>query len=227
MAAPVASEIRLPDDSGNTGKRVRTQTRDLGGGIIRHEHVFVLVSKRSTLGIYYAASGTLTIPTAAQNGGTTGLFWLFNPVGSLVHLAVRRIATQIQFTVTSAIDVSVPRLALSLFTFTGTASGPQVTPAKRLSSDPTPVGNLRTASTGLSVAVGAMVKSDFPPINATPTSATIQTFLVPAISNDWDPPDDEMPILKPGEGIVCWSADASTTANRRTSTDLVWEEFEP
>jgi len=225
MAAPVASKIILPTDTGNAGKNVRTQTRVIGADTV-HEHFFVPSTVRNRLGIYYAASGTLTIPTAAQNGGTTGLFWLFNPVGSSVKMAIRRLATQIQFTVTTAADLAVPRLAFSLFTFTGTASGAQVTPAKRASADANPVGNLRTASTGLTVTLGAMIKSDFPPIISTPSSATIQVMFPPTISNDWDPPEEEQPILLAGEGIVCWSADASTTANKRTSTDLVWEEFE-
>jgi hypothetical protein len=223
VAAPVAALIKLPDDSGNTGKQVRTQTRVIGGQTV-HEHYFVPSTARSRLGVYYAASGTLTIPTTAQNGTTTGLFWLFNPVGSGRNMAVRRFATQIQFALMTAIDVSVPRLAFNLFTLTGTASGAAVTAARRTSADPAPVGNLRTASTGLTITLGAMLKSDFPPINASATSAAA---LTPAYSNDWDPPEEEQPILLPGEGIVCWSADASTTANKRTSTDLVWEEFEP
>jgi hypothetical protein len=226
MAAPIADKIILPNDSGNTGKKVRTQTRVVGADTV-HEHFFIPESRRSRLGIYYAASGTLTIPTAAQNGTTTGLFWLYNPIGSAVRMAVRRIAAQIAFAVTTAVDVSLPRLALSLVTFTGTGSGTLITPAKRASIDAAAVGNLRTASTGLAVTLGAMIKSDFPPINPTATSATIQAHMPPTIPNDWDPPEEEQPILLPGEGIVCWSADASTTANRRLSTDVVWEEFEP
>lgn len=225
MAAPVASKIILPLDSGNTGKNVRTQTRVVGADTV-HEHFFILESRRSRVGIYYAASGTLTIPIAAQNGGTTGLFWLYNPVGSAVKMAVRRLATQIQFAVTTAVDLTVPRLAFSLFTFTGTGSGAQITPAKHASSDASPVGNCRTASTGLTVTIGAMIKSDFPPILPTASSATVQANMPPTISNDWDPPEEEQPILLAGEGLVCWAADASTTANRRTSTDLIWEEFE-
>lgn len=225
MAAPVASKIILPLDTGNTGKNVRTQTRVVGADTV-HEHFFIPTSLRSRLGIFYAASGTLTIPTAAQNGGTTGLFWLYNPVGSAVKMAIRRFATQVQFNVTTAVDVSLPRLAFSMFTFTGTGSGAQITPAKHASTDAAAVGNLRTASTGLTVTVGAMIKSDFPPILPTASSATIQANMPPTISNDWDPPEEEQPVLLAGEGIVCWSADASTTANRRTSTDLIWEEYE-
>ena len=40
MAAPIANKIILPDDSGNTGKKVRTQTRVVGADTV-HEHFFV------------------------------------------------------------------------------------------------------------------------------------------------------------------------------------------
>lgn len=225
MAAPVANKIILPLDTGNTGKNVRTQTRVVGADTV-HEHFFIPETRRSRTGLYYVTSGTLTIPTAAQNGGTTGLFWIYNPIGSTIKMALRRFAAQISFTVTTAVDVSVPRLALSLFTFTGVGSGAQITPAKRQTSDATAQGNLRTASTSLAVAIGAMIKSDFPPILPTATSATVQANMVPSTSNDWDPPEEEQPVLAAGEGLVCWSADASTTANKRVSVDLIWEEFE-
>lgn len=133
---------------------------------------------------------------------------------------------QTQFTVLSAVDVTVPRQAVSLFTFSGVGSGALIVAAKRESTDIAPVGNFRSAMTGLTISLGAMIKSDLPAVNATASSATIQSFPVPATSNDWDPPEEEQPVLRAGEGMAFWSADASTTANRRFSVDLAWEEFE-
>lgn len=225
MAAPVADKIILPLDTGNTGKKVRSQTRTVGADSV-HEHFFIPISRRSVTGIYYATSGTIAFPTSAHNVTATGYGWFYNPVGSAIKIGVRRIAIQTQFAVLSAIDVTVPRQAVSLFTFTGTGSGTLITPAKRDSTDAAAVGNFRTAVTGLTVTLGAMIKSDLPAVNATPTSATIQAFPVPATSNDWDPSEDEQPVLRAGEGIAFWSADASTTTNRRFSVDLAWEEFE-
>lgn len=226
MAAPIANKIILPLDTGNTGKNVRTQTRVVGADTV-HEHFFILESRRSRLGIYYGTSGILTIPIAAHTPATTGFFWFINPVASGRNIALRRWATQIQFAVLSAVDVTVPRQAMALCTFTGTPSGAVIAAAKRASVDATPVGSIRTAMTGLTVTPGAMIKSDMPPINATASSATIQANLIPAVANDWDPVEEEQPILLPGEGIVCYSADGSTTANRRLSVDFAWEEYEP
>jgi hypothetical protein len=226
MAAPVASKIILPSDTGNAGKNVRTQTRTVGADVV-HEHFFIPETRRSRLGMYYGTTTVLTIPTTAQNGTSTGLIWFINPIGSGRNIGLRRWVAQIQFAVLSAIDVSLPRIALSLFTFTGTASGASLTAAKRTSADPTPVGSIRTAMTGLTVTLGAMIKSDFPPVNATASSTTVQANFVPATANDWDPDEEEQPILLPGEGLLFWSADVSTTANRRASADFIWEEFEP
>ncbi len=225
MAAPIADKVILPLDTGNTGKKVRTQTRVVGADTV-HEHYFIPTSKRSVLGVYYATSGTIAFPTAAHNVTATGYGWFYNPVGSAVKVALRRTFTQTQFTVTSAVDVTVPRQAMSLFTFTGVGSGTLITPAKRISTDAAAVGNFRTAVTGLTVTLGAMIKSDFPSINPTATSATIQANMIPAGTQEWDPPEDEQIILLAGEGVAFWSADASTTANRRWSVDICWEEFE-
>jgi hypothetical protein len=222
MAAPVANKIQLPLDTGNTGKLVRTQTRVIGADTV-HEHFFVPSTSRNRLGIYYATSGTLTIPITAQNGTTTAFFWFINPIASGRNIALRRWIAQIQFALLTAVDVTVPREALSLCTFTGTASGATIAAAKRASADQAPVGSIRTAVTGLTVTLGAMIKSDFPPVNASASSAAVAT---PSTANDWDPPEEEQPVLVPGEGLVCWSADASTTANRRLSVDFIWEEFE-
>lgn len=225
MPAPVASKIILPLDSGNTGKNVRTQTRVVGPDTV-HEHFFIPISARSRLGVYYGHSGIQTIPTGATNGTTTGNFWLYNPVGSSVKMALRRLREVIQFTVTSAVDVSVPRIQYNLFTFTGTGSGTQITPAKRDSTDAAPVGNLRTAMTGLTIILGAAIRAALPPIISTASSATIQANQLAQVGPAWDMDEDEMPVLRAGEGIVCWTPDAATTANRRFTSDLIWEEFE-
>jgi hypothetical protein len=225
MAAPVANKIILPLDTGNTGKNVRTQTRVVGADTV-HEHFFIPISKDSKLGLYKAHSGVLTIPTAAHNGTTTGHLWFFNPVGNTVKARLRTLVEAMQFTVLTAVDVSVPRSLYSLFTFTGTASGAAITPAKRDSVDAAATCTLRTASTGATVTLGASIRGLLPPINATASSATIQANMPPALSPPWDPDEEECLVLRAGEGVVLWAADAGTTANRRLLSDWEWEEFE-
>lgn len=226
MAAPVADKVQLPVDTGNTGKKVRTQTRTVGADSV-HEHFFIPISSRSKLGVYSAHSGVLTMPVAATNGGTTGYFWLINPVGSTVKLALRKIEGMIQFALTTGVDVTVPRTQFALCTFTGTASGAALTLAKRDSTDTAAQGSVRTASTGLTVTLGALIKSWLPPINATASSATIQANMPPTVCPEYEPGmEDDQFVLRAGEGIVCYSPDAATTANRRLIVNLAWEEYE-
>jgi hypothetical protein len=225
VAAPIADKIILPLDTGNTGKKVRTQTRVVGADTV-HEHFFIPTSKDSKVGLYRAHSGILTIPTGAHNGTTTGHLWFMNPVGSTVKGRLRRLRETTQV-VSGAIDLTAPRQLFSLFTFTGVASGATITPAKRDSTDAAPTCTLRTASTGITPTLGATIRhTGIPSIVATLASATVQVMLPPSIYPPWDPDEEECPVLRAGEGVVLWSADASTTANRRLFSDWAWEEFE-
>jgi hypothetical protein len=225
MAAPVADKVLLPLDTGNTGKKVRTQTRTVGADSV-HEHFFIPISKDSKTGFYRAHSGILTIPTSAHNGTSTGHLWFFNPVGNTIKARIRRLRETGQV-VAGAIDLTAPRQLFNLFTFTGTASGTAITPAKRDSTDAAATCTLRTASTGATVTLGAVIRhTGIPGIVATASSATVQTMLPPNIYIPWDPDEEECIVLRAGEGVVLWSADASTTANRRLFSDWAWEEFE-
>jgi len=223
VAAPIADKIILPLDTGNTGKKVRTQTRVIGADTV-HEHFFIPISARSTLGIYWATVPYFTPPTTVQNGVTTGAWWLFVPIGSAMRTAVRRWSAMMNLVV-AAIDLVAGEFRYSLFTFTGTASGAQITPGKRDSTDVAPVTNLRTASTGLTVTLVATIYEE---MGAVIASATAVGPGLPAIvGNERNPGDEKTEItLRPGEGVVEWSALALTTANRRRTTNVAWEEYE-
>lgn len=222
MAAPVAAKIILPLDSGNTGPKVRTQTRVVGADTV-HEHYFVPISERNYLGKYSATIPQIAVPIAIHTPATTGFAWLYNPVGSAVKMSIKKIVATCQFAVL-AVDLLPGELSYSLFTFTGTGSGALITPAKRRSTDAAAIGNLRTAMTGLSVSVGAK-------INAGP----YQTMdLVTGGAGHWNPyvdewlndNEDDETVLLAGEGIVVWHSVAVTTANRRLNLTAYWGEFE-
>ena len=226
MAAPTADKVLLPLDTGNTGKKVRTQTRVVGADTV-HEHFFIPISKDSITGFYRAHSGILTIPASAHNGTTTGHLWFQNPVAGTRVARLRKLNETVQC-VSGAIDLTAPRQLFSLFTFTGSASGAVLTPAKRDSNDAAATCDIRTAVTGMTTAIaGTFRHAGIPAVNATLASATIQVSLMPVIGEAWDPDEEECVVIRPGQGVVLWSADASTTANRRLFSDWAWEEFEP
>src|SRR6185295_11874006 len=90
----------------------------------------------------------------SAHGATAGFFWLINPVGSTVQVRIKRIDCMSQLT-SALVATSAPRISVERVTFTGTASGASVTPAKQFTTDAINVGSLRTASTGLSLSAGA------------------------------------------------------------------------
>lgn len=219
MAAPVANKVVLPDDSGNAGKKVRTQTRVVGADTV-HEHFFISQHPHLVTGMYYYHSGILTVPTAAHNGTTTGHIWGINPSGSTIRAAIRSIYGQAS-NIAAAADLLYARQLFSLITFTGTASGATLSPAKRASTDAAAQFSMRTASTGLTVTLGNPFRHMVPPIQVGTTGVGMfPTNVFP----ERDPVVDEMVELRTGEGFVLWSADASTAANKRLSCDFIIEE---
>lgn len=222
MSAPVADKIILPLDTGNTGKKVRTQTRVVGPDTV-HEHFFIPQSSRSVLGKYKASTGLLTVPAAVQNGTTTGYCWLANPVGSAVKMGVQRITMTSNFIVL-AVDLLTGEVRFSRNTFTGVGSGTSVTPAKRDSTDATAVGTLFLTSATWAQTLGAAFWNQ-----------QYQTMdLVTGGAGHWHPyvhefiaeKEEDQIVLRAGEAIAVWHSIAVTTSNRRAAINFAWEEFE-
>ena len=222
MAAPIADKIILPLDTGNTGKKKRTQTRVVGADTV-HEDFVIPISDRKVTGSYKASSGTLTVPAAVHNGTTTGFLWLYNPVGSTIKMAVKRISWNCQF-IALAVDLLGGELRFNLFTFTGTGSAGLLTPAKRDSADAAAQGNFRTASTSMTCSLGGAFYGMQYPVSQLATGGAGSW---PPTLNEWNPDSETGEIiLRPGEGIVMWHAIAVTAANRRLFVNVSWEEFE-
>lgn len=218
MAAPIAGFAQLPTDSGNTGKKMRTQTRTIGADTV-HEHFFVPSSSRELLGSYVAHSGVFTVQATAQTLPTAFLY-VFNPVGNTRNMALTAIEVLSQLGSALAAPTS-PRLLWKRFTFTGTASGAQITPGKLDSTMPTATCNVRTASTGLSITTGADMICSFPI-----ASATAVGYSPPQMDEWFEDVESNQIILRAGEGILFYQPDAGTTADtRRIIVTVKWDEF--
>jgi hypothetical protein len=221
MVAPVADMIQLPLDTGNTGKKKRTQTRVVGANTV-HEDFVVISDPRDVINSFKANSAQITIPAAAQNGTTTGLLWVYNPVSSAVVMQISQLHVMSQF-VALAVDLLAGDLRCSRFTFTGVNSGAQVTPAK---VDTAKAANVGQVATAWATAVATLV--------ATVDATLLQTMdLVTGGAGHWNPMEDKFDasgeheefLLRPGEGLVFWNASAVTTANRRVLISAAWDEF--
>lgn len=227
MAAPVAGFVQLPTDSGNTGKKIRTQTRVVGADTV-HEHHFVPISVRKIDGLYYVVSSVLATVAAADNGTTAArLGWLEMPVGGSKRGRLRKVTVEWALGAAVGADATVmfSPITAARFTFTGTASGALITPAKRHPSDATNSANLRTASTGMTVLLaGVAMRNGLVPFIDFATAAG----WAPTVRGDcaWNPgTEDEYLDFGPGEGIVFYQADAGNTTYR-SIVNLAWDEYD-
>lgn len=227
MAAPLASFVQLPLDTGNTGKKIRTQTRVVGADTV-HEHFFIPISFRKIDGIYsFAATAPAAVQASADNGTSTGRFWLEMPAGATKRGRLRDFKLTFDWGVVPAADVpTLPRIALTRFTFTGTASGAAITPAKRHPSDAANVANVRTAVTGMTVTVGAVSWTALAPFIDFATAVGINSQ--PRFTDYYDPDhEDAYMDFGPGEGLLLYQPDAGTASDlRRFNYWGRWDEYD-
>ena len=220
MAAPIETDVRLADDASNIGKRMRTQSRDFGG-TVRHSHYVVSHSPRAKTVFHYSPA-LQSVQASAQDAVATGFFWLQNPSASAVDVVIRKLA--LIFGTTNVATPTAPRIVLARFTFTGTPSGATVTPARRKSADG-PSADMRTAVTGMTVTLGALIASFVVPA----MNATGQFFGPPPLvwPVDHDPFEDDDIVLAPAEGALLYQPDAGTASDpRRFTCNLRVEEVE-
>lgn len=219
MPAPTPSFIQLPVDTGNTGKKVRTQTRVVGPDTV-HEHFFVQESPRELVGVYHAATVVQSVQAAAQNGTTTGFVWFF-VTSPILKVALRRIEAHFGGAAATA-TVTVPRIAVQRMTYTGAPTGAQINPVVARSGDPGATSSLRIASIGATPVLGAFAYNFLPPNFLTAVGATDGPL------REYEPLNEEgQLVFVNGEGFVVYQPDAGTASDpRRFVLNIAWEEFE-
>lgn len=223
MAGPIANKVILPVDTGNAGKNIRTQTRVVGADTV-HEHFFINARQAQILGVYRLAMAQVTILASAQNGTTSGFLWLHVPTAiTNKKVRLRRVYVTSQHA-TALATPTAPRLVLARITFTGTASGAQLTPIKVDTSYPTSIADLRTANTGLTVTLVGNLGS------GGVVGAVTAVGAYPPVAVDIIDPaseEDEWPVLAPGEGVVIYQDTAGTASDTRVANIvLLWDEID-
>lgn len=169
------------------------------------------------IGSYQYHSGILAIVATAHTVNTGGFFWVINPVGSGKIVKIKDIR-MISGATTALLTLTIPRIAISFMTFTGTPSGASGTVQKHRSSYATSAFDVRTAITGLTCVYGQPIHTCIPVANQTAVGE-----YAPAESI-WN--RDNKVLLLEGEGLVCWQMDAGTTSDtRKAFVDVVWEDI--
>jgi hypothetical protein len=153
--------------------------------------------------------------------------FLVNPLSNSaagIYMAIDRVTLKQNFSTTLAVDLIAPIIRASKFTFTGTLSAAQITPAKRKTADAAPTCAVSLLSTGLTITNNATI---YEWIGQTMDLVTGGGGHWSAQNDEWNPADeDDELILAPGEGLVLWSTLAVTTANRKLILNGAWFEYQ-
>lgn len=225
MAAPVADFIRNPDDASNTGKRVQAQYETIGGSVVYAPYV-ITRSKRKLTGVYMFSPGTFSVQAVAQDATATGFVWLEVPSGATIRARLRRLQVAFSAGATETDHVTVPRVSLARFTFTGTASGSSASVAKRNSGDDANVANARLAVTGMTVTLGSIAWSALTPVIQFTTSGALWGG-GPVFDFNAGDDEEEYIDLAATEGLVLYQPDAGTGSDgRRFVVSGRWDEYD-
>jgi hypothetical protein len=225
MAAPVASYVQLPSDTGNSGKKLRTQTRVVGANTV-HEHVVVFTSPRRITGLFHCTFALYTVAATAQNGTTAAICWLTNPNNSSINARLRYVNVSHTNNVATAIDhLTVPRIAVQRGVHSGTWTGAVNNMADRLTTE-NPQVQPYTASTGAAVTLLAtqlIWASMVPGVDVTTAGVYNSQF-----AEEWKPNfEEEFVEIAPGELIAIYQIDAGTTSDQRKAlVRICWDEVD-
>lgn len=224
MTAPVASTVILPDDSGNTGKKYRTQTKTVGVTTV-HEPFFVPSPGYSVVGKHFFGSNAQTVLATAQNATATGFYWFQLPLTATVNAVLRRI--NVQHSAGSALATpTAPVISFSKFTFTGTASGATEASLPYVTGGVAAQLIARTAVTGMTVTVVAPMAKAIVPAAETGVGVYFgHSEIMPA--NPLAFQRGFALELTAGEGLVVYQSVNGTTSDTRSFLfNMEWQEID-
>jgi len=210
------SFVWLPPDS--TGKKLHTRNQTIGANDV-HEQFVIPVSARLNTGVFRSHTGAHVVQAAAQNGTSTGFWWLYNTSATVI-CALRRCHFMSQRGSALATPTS-PRIVLQRITFTGTPAGTAIVPAKTDTGFCAAVASLRSTQVTSVVTLAEQFMAFLPmsDVSTTVTGGATDTDWVP------DTEDGEI-LLRQNQGVVCWQPDAGSTSDtRRFVTSIAWSEF--
>ena len=213
MAAPIAGYIQLPDDSGNAGNKVRTQTRVVGSNTV-DEHFFIQCREAKIVSRYRLACVQNTVLASAQNGTTAGMLFGHQPSAATTRaMRLRAMWFDSQHS-TALATPTAPRLLARRYTSAGALSGALLAPNlmdSTLDAAPTCLFSLaNTGTTVVHVGIGFAAGGFCGAVTAVGAYA-------PSVIQMVDPAfdEDDWMVFRPGEGFVVYQDVAGTTSDTR------------
>lgn len=225
MAGPLDSRIILPDDAGNLGKKIRTQTKVIAGEVV-HEYFFAPDRAAKVLSIYRLALVQATIVASAQNGTTAGFLFGHMPAAvSGKAMRLRRLAMSTQHSTVLATPTA-PRLLARRFTSAAALSGALVAPDINNSLlHAVPACLFSLVNTGVTVVhVGIGFGA-----GAVAGALTAVGAYEPCMKDIIDPAadEDDWPVYHPGQGFVLYQDTAGTASDtRKVNIQLLADEID-
>lgn len=225
MAAPLPAIIQLPDDSGNPGKKVRSQTRVVGANTV-HEHFFVQTREAKIVSVYRLALVQATVAAAAQNGTTAGFLFAHMPSTATTRaMRLRRMSFSSQHSTVLATPTA-PRLLIRRFTSSGGLSGTLVAPNLNDSAlHATPAALYSLVNTGVTV---VHVGIGFATAGIAGAITAVGAY-EPCTKDIIDPAadEDDWPVFRPGEGFVIYQDTAGTASDtRKLNIQILCDEID-
>lgn len=223
MTAPALGNIRVPDDSGNSGKKTQYQSETVGSDVV---YVPYIVPRRQAkiLGVYRLTPAQFSVLATAHVVTATAFLYFFNPTANTTkNLRVRRVWGH-SLNSTALATPTAPRLLASRFTFTGTPSGAALTPNKLATGYGASSAYASTLITGATVTKVADIGA-----SGIVQCVTAVGAMEPADCDVFDAKgqEDEFEILAAGEGIAVWQDINGTTADtRKAQINMLWDEID-
>lgn len=225
MAAPVDASITLPTDTGNSGKKVRTQTRVVGSSTV-HEHFFIPTAGYARTGRYMASStANQVISATSQTGTGSGFYWLHMSTAATVTGVLRHVSASWGISGTVVAALTAPIVSVQKFTFNTAFSGTTLNILPTQTTATAAQANIRSTSSGATVTlVGQVAALPVPALVTTVASYGGNTVLYDVSEQYTRGTGVE---FGPGEGLVVFQPTAGTASDVRLfNMRLVWDEID-
>jgi len=225
MAGPVAATVVLPDDSGNAGKKIRTQTQVVGANTV-HTHFFIQQRIATITSIYRLALVQNTVLASAQNGTTAGMLFAHMPSTATTRaMRLRQLSISSQHS-TALATPTAPRLLMRRYTSSGGLSGALIAPNindSGVHAVPSALYSLaNTGTTVVHVGIGFAAAGVVGAVTAVGAYSPVNIDFI-----DPNDDEDEWPVFRPGEGFVVYQDVAGTTSDtRKFNMQLLADEID-
>lgn len=224
MAAPLPSTVTLGSDTVYTGKQLRAQSTSVSGVAVNETFYIPTPAFRIT-GAYAFVSAQFQLLSVAQNGTTSGIFWVYVPTTAIITAMIHRINISCgALNATSGISNST--ISFSKFTWTGTGTANASVPLPLLREFPQAQTTVITNNTGMTTSLaGDFAVVAMPTMYGNPSMLYFNREVLAYNQHAYQ--RGFCFELAAGEGLVAWQSQAATLLDPRgIKIQIEWNELD-